>query len=948
MTTVATLFAEFLSFGGLVSNGGIPAERTGLFWTRAVSDGVIALSCFYVPFIMMRSRSRRHTLLAVLMAAAVILFGTTHALDLWSLWTPNRGIQVLAMAAMALLSVVAAISLWTITASAQPSDVHTYDNADFARGLARIPRAKYPPFDLENGIPNGFLFRLTRQPDGEIRILHISEGVTKVSGLNPRDVLDSADALLNQIDPEQRGAYAEALNDGERTMSDIAMELRMQIADGTWRWVNFRSHPTLCDGRQIVWNGIATDVTERHLLESEIGRLTQAIEQTPTSMLIVDKNGVPVHANRSFMNDTGNGVQELSEKPLRTLVATELTQAEFEVILDQLADGKPWSGLIQSRYNGRDIRWEQLTASPIRDESGTISHYLFLKQDVSEREEMIRELELSAKVFAGSNEALVICDKYNNIISVNPAFTRITGYTEDEVRGKNPSILKSGGNPGDLYERMWVSLEKYGEWEGEIWNRRKNGTVYPEWLSISIIKDHAGELRNYIAIFNDITGRKEAEEKINYLAHYDPLTGLPNRTLLTDRIKVALGAAQRRKAKLAVMFLDLDRFKNVNDLLGHPIGDSVLKEVARRLKQLLREEDTISRVGGDEFIVIMTCAVAQDAAHVANKILDSIARNFQIEAHDLNIGVSIGISVFPDNGKDFTTLAQAADTALHRAKQLGRNNYQFFNDEMHKKALQMLRIENSLRHAVTRNELLLHYQPQFDIGGENLIGAEALIRWMHPELGLIPPAEFIPIAEESGLILEIGHFVLRSAIRQQAEWLKEGLSIVPVAVNLSPAQFKQASLCETVDAILKEYDLPSHYLELELTESMAMDDITNVKKTIDELNDLGIKLSIDDFGTGYSSLSYLKKLRAHKIKIDQSFVRDLDHDSYDEAIVNAIIGMARNFKFTVIAEGVETVEQLSKLREQGCDQIQGFYFSRPLSIEQFAQRLVLHPPPRKD
>lgn len=1064
-------FSNFFNSSGFTPHGFCINWRSDVFWAQAISDTLIAASYFSIPFAIvyfnLRVPNQRYAWLGLLSGAFIILCGTTHALDVWTLWNPDYGIQALAKAATAAISMIAAIAIWSVMPYAISLPTHRelelknaeielrekryqslmrtagdgihvldpagnlmeandaffnllgYDHSAIGKlnvsdwdiqdpieviqtrhqelirtHSARMFETRHRRKDgqiidveinatgievdgvgciyassrditerkrvdkemaeltqnlmesekrlrsLENNIPDSFLYQLGFDANGKPFYLHLSDGISKVCGLNPQAVLKEPDLLFSQVDPEQIPAYLAAKAASTQNMSDFSMDLHIHRADGEWRWVHAKSHPEYDNNNQLVWHGIVTDVTDHHLLLSEIGRMAQAIEQNPTSMFMTDIRGELIYINQAFANRSGYQFQQLYNMPLRDLLSTEIPNDEFETILAGLTIGKIWNGLLRTRYKDNIRRWEQTNVSPIYDNDGKISHFLFLKQDVTDREEMLRELELAARVFAASTEALVICDKDNNIISVNPAFTRITGYSESECHGKSPGILASGNHPPEFYQEMWTTLKEKGAWQGEVWNRRKDGTIYPEWLSISTVKNHYGELQNYVAVFSDITGRKAAEEKIHYLAHFDPLTGLPNRTLLDDRVSVALAMAQRYKDELALIFLDLDRFKNVNDSLGHPVGDKLLKEVASRLKGLLREEDTVSRIGGDEFVIIMPHADAQGAAHVADKILETISKNFRIETHDLRIGVSIGIAIYPDNGTNFSALIQAADTALYRAKQTGRNNYQFFSNEMLEQAHKMLSTENSLRRAIINGELLLHYQPQFDMDGTHIVGAEALVRWQHPKRGLIPPVEFIPIAEESGLILDVGNFVLRSVVRQQVEWMKEGIDLVPIAVNLSLTQFQQESLCETVAAVLKEYDLPAHFLELELTESMAMGNISHVIQAINQLNELGVKLSIDDFGTGYSSLSYLKKLKVHKIKIDQSFIRDLGHDPDDEAIVSAIIGMARNFKLTVIAEGVETIEQLLKLNEQGCNQIQGYYFSRPLPAEQFKQKLM--------
>ncbi|OGS90717.1 MAG: hypothetical protein A2Z95_06855 [Gallionellales bacterium GWA2_60_18] len=545
------------------------------------------------------------------------------------------------------------------------------------------------------------------------------------------------------------------------------------------------------------------------------------------------------------------------------------------------------------------------------------------------------KLRLAAEVFERGKEGITITDGKGNIIRVNQAFSAITGYSETEVLGKNPRVLQSGRHDKEFYRVMWDSILSTGHWQGEIWNRRKDGHVYPEWLTISRILGTEGKVEHFIAVFEDITEHKEAEERIQRMAHFDALTGLPNRALLNDRAMHALSMAQRKRKQLALLFVDLDNFKNVNDTLGHHIGDRLLVEVARRIESAIRVEDTVSRQGGDEFIVLLPDADADGAAHVAEKLLEEVSRVFTIDSNELVVTPSIGIAMYPGDGDDFDALSRNADAAMYRAKRDGRNAFRFFTPEMQAHSARILQLENALRHALEREQLWLHYQPQLAMQGGRVIGAEALLRWVHPELGMISPAEFIPVAENSGQILAIGEWVLRTAVRQMKAWMDAGLPPMIIAVNLSAAQFRHSRLPELVTRILDEEELAPQYLELELTESVTMDDPLAAIAVMDDLHARGIRMSIDDFGTGYSSLSYLKRFQVYKLKIDQSFVRDITVDPEDRAIVGAIISLANSLGMQTIAEGVETEDQLAFLREQGCDEVQGFHFSRPVPPGEF-------------
>jgi diguanylate cyclase (GGDEF)-like protein/PAS domain S-box-containing protein len=576
------------------------------------------------------------------------------------------------------------------------------------------------------------------------------------------------------------------------------------------------------------------------------------------------------------------------------------------------------------------VHWYELSVSRKPQEAGQNQRFIMLTRDVTERKNAESDLMLAAKVFEQSSEAFLVTDAQLHIIKVNPAFSEITGYPADEVIGKTPRVLASGRHGPGFYQRMWRELKRFGEWQGEIWNRRRNGEVFPEWLSITGVQDDLGQVTHYVAIFTDTSQRKAQEAKIRDLAYYDSLTGLANRSLLKDRAQHDLSQARRHQNSLSLLFIDLDHFKNINDSLGHQIGDAVLIEVAQRLRSIVREQDTVARLGGDEFVALLPDTDADGAAHLAKKLLDAIARPYAAGTQELMITPSIGIALFPNDGTDFEALYRCADTAMYRAKQEGRNGFSFFTHEMQEHSIRRLQLENALRRALERNQLCVHYQPQASLLNDEVIGVEALLRWNHPEWGPISPAEFIPVAESSGQILPIGEWVLRTASAQVRQWMDEGLPPMVLAVNLSALQFRQPQFPERVMQILGETGLPPSSLELELTESAAMHDPESAVETMNALHSQGILMSVDDFGTGYSSLNYLKRFQVYKLKIDQSFVQDVTSDPEDASIVDAIVHMGHSLGLKVIAEGVETQAQLDFLRRQGCDEIQGYYLARPL------------------
>lgn len=553
------------------------------------------------------------------------------------------------------------------------------------------------------------------------------------------------------------------------------------------------------------------------------------------------------------------------------------------------------------------------------------------------------EGEESAKlVLENSIDAIINMDSAGLVIEWSGAAARMFGYPRDEAMGKILAELiipaKDRAAHKQGMQRLLATNQAHIVGKRiEVIALRRDGSEFPVELSIAQIR--RGELIFFSAFIRDITERKQSESRIQHLVHFDALTGLPNRSVLQDHLKYALSLAKRNNGKLAVMFLDLDHFKYINDTLGHSVGDVLLIEVANRLRLMLREEDTLSRLGGDEFILILPGTDVRGAAKVSQKLLSVIAEPYCLEPYELTVTCSIGIALYPDDGTDLETLSRNADTAMYRAKQEGRNGYRYFTAEMQASSSRNLQLVTALRYALDRKQLYLHYQPQLSMYDDRIIGAEALLRWQHPELGSISPAEFIPIAEDTGLILPIGEWVLRQAVQQAKVWIEDGHGPLIMAVNLSAIQFRHSDLPDLVMRILNEVGLPPEYLELELTEGVAMHDPQGAIAVMNNLHELGIRMSIDDFGTGYSSLSYLKKFKVYKLKIDQSFVRDISTDPEDKAIVSAIINMARSLGLQTIAEGVETSEQLAFLREQGCDEVQGYYYSKPLPAEQFDQFL---------
>ena len=549
-------------------------------------------------------------------------------------------------------------------------------------------------------------------------------------------------------------------------------------------------------------------------------------------------------------------------------------------------------------------------------------------------------LFLLQKAFEHTAEAFVVTDASANILNVNPAFTLVTGYAREEVIGKNPKLLRSGRHDNAFYQEMWHSILEHGQWQGEIWNRRKNGDIYPEWLTITAIRDSRSQVTHYISVFTDMTAHKRLEESLHRVTYFDTLTGLPNREMLHERMAAAFARAERENTLVALIFFDLDRFKHINETLGHKLGDELLQLVAQRLTALGREDYSVCRLGGDEFIILLEAVENADAiAELAKEILASITVPFSVHNHELHVTTSLGISVYPTDGVDRTTLMKNADAALYRAMANGGNSYQFYRESMNAGAFNRLTLEGSLRHAVKRNELRLYYQPQVSTHSGHIEGMEALVRWHHPELGLVSPGVFIPLAEENGMIIEIGEWVLRTACLQAKAWADAGYPL-RVGVNVSARQFHQENIEQRIIAIIDESGLDPHQLEIEITESLIMSNPTETCALLERLRELGIQIAIDDFGTGYSSLSHLKHFPIDTLKVDQSFIREVSAAGSSAAIAATIVSLAHALGMKSIAEGVETMEQLAFMRTHNCHEIQGFLFSRPVPAEDFEKLLA--------
>ncbi len=670
----------------------------------------------------------------------------------------------------------------------------------------------------------------------------------------------------------------------------------------------------------------------RHLAED----MAATLQAIPDILFELDDQGryiqVLAHHRRLLVDTPDRLIGETVRGILPEDAADAIEAALREADREGVSTGRQYRLTLSG-----EVCWFELSIARKLSGKGERPRFIVLARDITKRKQTEESLYLFANAFKHSGEAIVITDNENRIIAVNPAMIRHTGYDYHELIGQNPRMLSSGHAPRDTYREMWAALNASGYWQGELWHRCKNGMVYPKWAAISAIRNTENEVTHYIASYTDISERKAAEARIEFIAHHDVLTGLFNRYSLEERLEQTLLAARRNQTLAAVMFIDMDRFKNINDTLGHHTGDALLVEIGNRLDRKVRESDIVARLGGDEFVVVLSGVDSTLAAGaVAAEIVDCLGEVYTIDAKVLHITSSIGISMFPQDGEDVETLMKHADAAMYHAKDKGRNNFQFFTAAMNIAIEARMMLETELRRAIEQREFELYYQPICNTRGE-WRSLEALLRWRHPEKGLIQPGQFIPVAEESRLIIPLGMWVIEEACRQSAEWRDNYGIALPLSVNISMHQLYSIGLHDKVKALRSRYNLDVGSLRFEITESTAMDNPELAIEQLWRFRDAGIELAIDDFGIGYSSLAYLKKLPIHTLKLDRTFVDDISRDDNDEAISAATVALAHNLGLNVVAEGVETEAQQDFLIAHGCDFLQGFLYSHPLPPAEVAR-----------
>ncbi|RCL20491.1 diguanylate phosphodiesterase [Pseudomonas sp. AFG_SD02_1510_Pfu_092] len=795
------------------------------------------------------------------------------------------------------------------------------------------------------------------------RMIFSNRHLGQTLGYDRTELAQMGDRFWELLLHPEDAAHYQALRQQQRSTGHdqpLHCQLRFRHRDGGWRCYDIREQVLTRDADGLVTRiiGVGKDVTvqieaSQSLRDSEqrYRMLAESISDvifSTDSLLKLNYVSPSVQAVLGYQADWifANGWQSIIANPAQLTGIYGLMERVSKAMGDpaqlaQLRSQLPTQLFLFDclRADGRKIPIE-LRLVLVWDDDERFEGVLGVGRDISQQRRAEKDLRMAATVFEHSTSAILITDPAGYIVQANEAFSRVSGYQVSEVLDQLPGLLTVDEQQEGHLRYVVKQLHQRGSWEGEMWLKRRDGDHYPAWVGITAVLDDEGDLASYVCFFTDISERKASEQRIHRLAYYDALTHLPNRTLFQDRLYNALQQAERQKAWVVLMFLDLDRFKPINDSLGHAAGDRMLKDMAQRLLACVDDDDTVARMGGDEFTLLLQPRASREMAlnraiHVAESILASLVRPFVLENREFFVTASIGIALSPQDGGELSQLMKNADTAMYHAKERGKNNFQFYQAEMNASALERLELESDLRHALEQNEFILYYQPQFSGDGKRLTGAEALLRWRHPTRGLVPPGDFIPVIEELGLVVDVGDWVLREACRQLKAWHKARVRVPKVSVNISARQFSDGQLGTRIASTLEATGLPPACLELELTESILMREVDEALQILMSLKNLGLSIAVDDFGTGYSSLNYLKQFPIDVLKIDRTFVDGLPEGEQDAQIARAIIAMAHSLNLAVIAEGVETHEQLEFLREHGCDEVQGYLFGRPMPAHQF-------------
>jgi diguanylate cyclase (GGDEF)-like protein/PAS domain S-box-containing protein len=771
-----------------------------------------------------------------------------------------------------------------------------------------------------------------------------SDEIFRIFEMDPQRFTPSYEAFLGVVHPDDRAAVNRAYTESVKNHVAYEMTHRMQMPDGRVKYVhshciNYYSE----QGEPLRSVGTTQDVTERVLAERALRRSEERLriiyDASPVIISVsrlVD--GQFLEVNPAFLRIGGWTRKEVIGRTSFDL-GVWVDPRDREKIVEGVRAHRAVRDLeVSFRIKSGEIRLLLCSVEQIQLELGAC--LLLVAQDITERKKAETQMQKLSRALEQTADAVFITDRDGVIEYVNPAFEQVSGYTSAETVGRQPNLLKSGRQGPVFYENLWKTILAGEAFNDVLINRRKDGSLYYEEKTITPIKDADGRITHFVATGKDITERMQTQERLAFMAQHDPLTELPNRALLLDRLKQSLAGARWRERRAGILFVDLDRFKTINDTLGHEVGDRLLQQLAERFQRSVRDGDTVARFGGDEFVILLDDVASEDdVAGVAQKVLQALIPPFQVDQQTLYVTASIGVSLFPNDGEDASTLLKNADIAMYRAKELGKNTYQFYSADMSSRAFERLTLESNLRRALEHREFRLYYQPLVDVTTGAIVGVEALLRWQHPEFGLVMPNDFIPLLEETGLIVPTGEWVLDTACAQLAAWHAQGWPRLRLAVNLSPRQFQTQNLTAMVKQALDRLDGDPGRLELEITEGMLLRHAPITVETLEALHALGVRMAIDDFGTGYSSLSYLRRLPIDTLKIDRMFVRDIPHDPDDSAITVAIIALVQSMKLEMIAEGVENTAQRDFLHERGCNVMQGFLFSRPLPAEEITRLL---------